>query len=103
MLRNVKRLKERYAKAKSAKVGDEITCPSCGFKFKKEHYQTAFCKSRGKTKCKDHYWNNVTPQKRCNTIRISPASASYMANKRFEREQYDEHPFSDEALGQWLD
>lgn len=105
MLRKVKRLRERYNEAKNANVGDEITCPCCGTKFIKTNYQTKFCKTRGKTKCKDHYWNNVTPEKRCNTTRISPANAAYMEKQRQNREDFDphdfEHPFSSEALGQW--
>ena len=42
-----------YEKNKKAKVGDEITCPICGTKFKKRQYSQAFCDS----KCKDTYWN----------------------------------------------
>jgi len=62
---------------KEAKVGDECICPSCGTKFIKETYQQVFCKTKGGTICKDKYWNTVTPQKRCNTTRISPANARY--------------------------
>jgi hypothetical protein len=106
MLRNIKRLKERYNEAKNANVGDEIICPSCGTSFIKTNYQTKFCKTRGKTKCKDHYWNNVTETKRNNTIRISPASAKWTAQQEISREDSFnpddyEHPFSSEALGQW--
>lgn len=34
-----------------------------------------FCKSKGGTKCKDNYWNNVDPSKRDNRTRISPMNA----------------------------
>ena len=56
--------------------------------FLKTNYQQAFCKSRKGTKCKDKYWNTVTPEKRNNTTRISPASAAYMASK-YEHGQWD--------------
>ena len=74
------KLKERYKLNKTAKVGDECVCPSCGTKFIKTNYQQAFCKSKGGTICKDKYWNTITPEKRCNTTRISPASAAFMEN-----------------------
>jgi len=83
-------LKKDYKVAKEAKVGDSVICPSCGSKFIKTSYQQAFCKTKRGTACKDNYWNNVTPNKRNNTTRISPASAAYMENKQREREQYDD-------------
>lgn len=76
------KIKEKYNKAKSAKVGEECICPSCGTKFVKGNYQQAFCKTKNGTKCKDKYWNTVTPEKRCNTTRISPASAAFMESDR---------------------
>lgn len=99
------KLKERYKLNKDAKVGDVCICPSCGTEFIKTHYQQAFCKSKPGTKCKDKYWNTVTPEKRCNTTRISPASAEFLERKRkYNRDDdYHEHPFPDEGLGQWLD
>lgn len=102
------KIRERYKTNKEAKVGDSCTCPSCGTEFVKGNYQQAFCKSKGKTKCKDKYWNTVTPNKRNNTTRISPASARFMARREQIREEnfndnYYEHPHSDEGLGQWLD
>ncbi len=78
----MKRIKVLYTKAKEAKVGEECICPSCNTKFIKESYQQAFCKSKGKTICKDKYWNIVTPNKRNNKTRISPASAAFMASDR---------------------
>ena len=71
-------LKNLYCSAKASKVGDTIICPSCKTKFTKTHYQQAFCKTYGGSVCKDFYWNNVTPTKRNNTTRISPASQEYI-------------------------
>jgi len=95
----VKNIRATYKRNKSAKIGDICYCPSCGQQFKKEHYQQAFCKTKSGTKCKDKYWNTVIPEKRCNTTRISPASAAFMARREAERELtvheiYDRfHPF----------
>jgi hypothetical protein len=72
--------KEKYLLSKNAKVGDKCICPSCNSVFVKEHYQQAFCKTKGGTICKDKYWNTVTPTKYNNTTRISPANAFYMEN-----------------------
>lgn len=86
-----KALSKAYKLAKEAKVGNSALCPSCGSKFIKTSYQQAFCKTQGGTTCKDNYWNNVTPTKRNNTTRISPASAAYMAKKAREECEFDEH------------
>lgn len=99
-------MKAQYNKNKNAKVGDECVCPSCNTPFTKTQHQQAFCKSRKGTKCKDSYWNTITPHKRNNTTRISPASRAWLASQaELRRERYDphddEHPFSSEALGQW--
>jgi len=100
------KLKHRYQINKKAKVGDKIVCPSCGTEFQKNNYQQAFCRTRPGTQCKDKYWNTVTPTKRNNTTRISPANQSWMDARRDEVERrrgyYEdmEHPFSSEALGQ---
>lgn len=72
-----KKLLSLYNISKSAKVGEECSCPSCGTLFIKTNYQQAFCKSKSKTYCKDWYWNNVTPNKRDNRTRISPANGRY--------------------------
>ena len=95
-------IREIYKLNKSAKVGDECTCPSCKSVFIKEHYQQAFCKSKGKTKCKDKYWNTVTPSKRNNTTRISPASARWSANCKLIDWDIEGsfHPFDSYSLGQ---
>lgn len=102
------KIRERYKINKDAKVGDKLNCPSpnCDIAFVKEHYAQAFCKSKGGTKCKDKYWNTVTPKKRNNLTRISPASARWSREQEKKRERNydphdDEHPFSSEALGQW--
>ena len=75
------KIKQLYQNAKSAKVNSTCKCPSCGTEFVKTNYQQAFCKSKNGTICKDKYWNTVTPEKRNNTTRISPASASFMATR----------------------
>ena len=87
------RLKERYKINKSAKVGEEITCPSCGVVFTKVTKAQAFCKTKPKTRCKDFYWNNVTPSKRNNTTRISPA------NERYYREVIEPNQNFDDDMG----
>lgn len=74
MTNNIKKLTEAYKIAKEAKVGTQVKCASCGTSFEKTNYQQAFCKSKGGTICKDNYWNNVTPNKRNNQTRISPAN-----------------------------
>jgi hypothetical protein len=82
----MKKIKEKYDKSKSAKVGDLCICPSCNIEFIKTNYQQAFCKVKGKTVCKDKYWNTVTPTKRNNTTRISPANLSWSAMQSDIRE-----------------
>jgi len=85
------KIKTRYELNKKAKVGDELICPSCHSRFTKTNYQQAFCKTQTGTKCKDKYWNTITPEKRNNTTRISPASALYMSKKKYFKEnQRDE-------------
>ena len=85
MNRGIKTLKALYLKAKEAKVDETVFCPSCGKPFKKTNYQQAFCKNNIGTICKDYYWNNVTPTKRNNKTRISPASAAYMESTKHTR------------------
>jgi hypothetical protein len=93
--------KAQYKANKAAKVGDSCKCPSCNTVFTKTQHQQAFCKSKTGTVCKDAYWNMVTPTKRNNTTRISPASRAFMAQRQGSRDYDDTHPFSSEALGQW--
>ena len=78
-MRPVRNIRATYRTNKDAKVGETCYCPSCGQPFRKEHYQQAFCKTKPKTQCKDKYWNTVTPHKRNNVTRISPANARYYA------------------------
>ena len=73
----MEKIKQLYETSKSAKVGSICKCPSCGKEFVKTNYQQAFCKSKKGTVCKDKYWNTVTPEKKNNTTRISPASKAY--------------------------
>jgi len=77
---SISKLKQGYNDNKSKKVGEKCQCPSCGEFFVKEHYQQVFCKTKHGTQCKDYYWNNVTPTKRNNTTRISPANRRYYDN-----------------------
>lgn len=79
----MKKLKQKYDIAKSKNIGENANCPCCGKQFVKKTKQQAFCGSKENTKCKDKYWNTVTPNKRNNKTRISPASAKYMASSKF--------------------
>lgn len=122
------KIKELYNLSKNAKVGEKCICPSCGTSFMKTSYQQAFCKSKKGTVCKDKYWNTVTPSKRNNTTRISPASADWMsrhnsknhskvprtsegykiingtAYNEFDEPVYDVNPYEDSHNhGQWTD
>lgn len=83
---NIKYMKAVYESNKKIVVGGVCQCPSCGTSFEKTHYQQAFCKSKAGTICKDYYWNNVTPSKRNNTTRISPANAAFKEKIREQRE-----------------
>jgi hypothetical protein len=78
-----KLIKAREAALNSV-VGGVIACPSCGTRHAKSSYQSVFCKSKGGTKCKDNYWNNVDGEKRDNKTRISPAREKW--NKRVKTE-----------------
>ena len=86
----VRNIRATYRQNKDAKVGDICYCPSCGQQFRKEHYQQAFCKTKSGTKCKDKYWNTVTPHKRNNTTRISPANARYYAEFIEPKQDFDD-------------
>lgn len=78
------KLKERYRLNKASKVGETLICPSCNSSFIKTNYQQAFCKMQGGTICKDKYWNTVTPEKCCNTTRISPANNAWVVREQDE-------------------
>ncbi len=86
-------MKKQYRKNKAAKVGDRCICPSCNTLFVKVSYQQAFCKTQGGTVCKDKYWNTVTPEKRNNTTRISPANAAW------KKQMEDKEIFHDDDMG----
>lgn len=86
MNKKQKKLIEAKEKCTLAKIGSEITCPSCQTKFLKKSYNSVFCKTKGKTVCKDYYWNNVDEKKRNNTTRISPANQRYYVNVILEKE-----------------
>lgn len=96
------KIRDQYNANKKAKVGEQCICPSCNSAFVKSNYQQAFCKSKSGTECKDKYWNTVTPSKRNNTTRISPANARWQEDreKRFGNNYDDPHPFSSDGLGQ---
>jgi len=91
------KLRDRYKLNKAAKVGDKLVCPSCGTEFEKTNYQQVFCKSKSGTKCKDKYWNTVTPEKRNNKTRISPANQAWRERNLHNEDNYrsvynDFHP-----------
>lgn len=87
---NLKNLKRLYRISKTARVGEMVICPSCSVSFEKTNYQQVFCKSLNGTVCKDHYWNNVTPTKRNNTTRISPANARFMEENGIGEEKFND-------------
>lgn len=60
-------------------------CPNCGAKIT-GHPNKKFCNSR----CKDAYHNRTNPR-------------GYGRYEPKERDWYEPHPFSSEALGQWDD
>jgi hypothetical protein len=78
-----KLIKAREAALNSV-VGGVIACPSCGTKHVKSSYQSVFCKSKERTKCKDNYWNNVDGEKRDNKTRISTARKKWNKKIRIE-------------------
>ena len=68
------RAEKLYSVAKNAETGCTIKCPWCEKLILKKTYHKIFCsnqKTRGKNNCKDHYWNNVSDQKRENGQLIS--------------------------------
>ena len=77
MNKNKKKLIAMRDACVSAKIGQDIKCPSCNTIHVKKSYNSVFCKCQKGTRCKDNYWNNVDPSKRNNTTRISPANALY--------------------------
>ena len=84
MEREADKLIKARQEALNSVVGGVIVCPSCGTSHVKASYQSVFCKSKGGTKCKDNYWNNVDGEKRDNKSRISPARVIW--NKKVKAE-----------------
>ena len=78
-------IKRQYLDNKAADVGTNCTCPSCRTDFVKKFKQQAFCGTKPGTECKDKYWNTVTPKKRNNTTRISPASQRFIDERQHNR------------------
>ena len=100
-----------YNKAKSAKVGETIVCPTCGKHFVKTSYQQAFCRMRGTNKetkkanlCKDQYWNFINPRGEKGVavllIRAKIENiAKYDEDDDFSYPYEDDcHPFSEDAV-----
>ncbi len=83
-------IKKVYLINKKLKVGESCICPSCNTPFVKTNYQQAFCKTKGSTVCKDKYWNTVTPTKRNNKTRISPASQRWIDERERESSNFDD-------------
>ena len=48
-----------YQNAKSAKVGELLTCPTCAERFRKKTYNQCFCASG----CSDTFWNLTKPER----------------------------------------
>ena len=82
------KVNDRYLLNKSLKVKADCVCPICGQHFTKRQYSQAFCCST----CKDTYWNARRP--------MSKARERYLNRLALT---YYEHPFSSDALGQWID
>lgn len=63
-----------YDANRAAKVGSKLSCPVCGVSFLKTTYHKVFCSNqkthRGKSSCKDQYWNVATPERKTRTARV---------------------------------
>ena len=102
MDRSLKNSTILYDRTKTAKVGEEIACATCGRKLSKKHCQQAFCGERGKlnskgkkTLCKDQYWNRV----RFHNGDLSTARRQYVKTE-LSGIILTSHPFSSDAPGQ---
>ena len=94
------KMKDRYKLNKESRVGETITCPSCGSTFVKTNHQQVFCKTKVGTVCKDKYWNTVDRRKRNNTTRITVSRRLWLEKRQREFDPHNHvHPFSSEALG----
>ena len=59
--------KIQYDYNKKAKTGSIIVCPVCQKNFIKKSYQQAFCSNKGKSNCKDKFWNVANDKRRART------------------------------------
>lgn len=61
-------LRERRQRAMDAKIGAEIACAYCNKKMIKKSYNQVFCSNgrtcKGRSSCKDKYWNTVDRNRR---------------------------------------
>ena len=62
--RRIKGMRLRYEANKKARVGAAIRCACCGNSMIKKSYQSQFCRNKGRSNCKDTYWNNVDEKRR---------------------------------------
>lgn len=93
---SIETLKKRYDAAKRAKTGDKIVCPWCGKTHAKTTYHKVFCsnqKTKGRRNCKDMFWNNVDPEKRCR-------HTDYFYDVILPEREKDEAHFADDD-GSW--
>jgi len=51
--------KARYENNKKINIGDNINCASCNKSVKKKSYQSQFCSNKGRSNCKDYFWNRI--------------------------------------------
>ena len=81
---------DRYNLNKTLKVKTDCVCPICGSHFIKKQYSQSFCSRQ----CKDIFWNARRP--------MTKARERYLI-RYYHLYDYNEHPFSSDALGQWND
>lgn len=56
--------RQRYDKARIAKIGEEMQCTVCGARMVKRSWQHKFCHTRHK----DKYWNTVDDSRRARAV-----------------------------------
>lgn len=67
---NPEQLKEKQQSNRAAKVGMDIICAcGCGNRFKKRSYQHVFYRNKGRSNCKDRFYNKIVPERLERTIR----------------------------------
>lgn len=69
--KSLNNMERRYYDNKRSEVGTTIRCACCGRRLLKKSYQTQFCSNKGKSNCKDKYWNNVSDERRERSHRFS--------------------------------